>query len=76
LCSSELKASYQCTISDGIVAFFAFTELEVCLPSKAFYFPLVDLDPGLPLEAFFCSQVESELQVSSELDFKVSSELI
>ncbi|GJW24862.1 glycoside hydrolase, family 79 [Tanacetum coccineum] len=36
---------------------------------------IFDLNHGLPLEASFCSQVESELQVSSELDFKVSSEL-
>ncbi|GKA57630.1 hypothetical protein Tco_0756818 [Tanacetum coccineum] len=53
LCSSEHKASYHRTISDGIVAFFAFTELDICLPSKALFFPLVDLDHGLPLEAFF-----------------------
>nr|GEX12804.1 hypothetical protein [Tanacetum cinerariifolium] len=73
LFSSELKSSYHCKIPDGIVAFIAFVELDPCLPTKLF-FAWVDLDPGLLLEAFFCSQVELELQVSLELDFKVSSE--
>ncbi|GJW15445.1 retrovirus-related pol polyprotein from transposon TNT 1-94 [Tanacetum coccineum] len=57
-----------------IAAFLEFDpELDPCLPSKDFFCAWVDLDTGLRLEAFFCSQVESELQVSSELDFKSHS---
>ncbi|GJV46054.1 putative reverse transcriptase domain-containing protein [Tanacetum coccineum] len=49
----------------------SFLELDPCLPSKSF-FRLGRSRPWFTSRIFFCSQVESELRVSSELDFKSS----
>ncbi|GJU75371.1 hypothetical protein Tco_1272441 [Tanacetum coccineum] len=58
----------------------SFTRLNVCLPSKAFFFLLVDLDPGLPLESSFIRGSLKKVMIRAFIrgmaTFEVLNELI